>query len=187
MVLAVEGGGFSKAIGGKAIMALLLTEGIVPRRLSFARIEVDGLDATEGIIEAMVSLGPRADLVLSDSVPIAGFNMIDAGAIEERTGKPTVFVLPDMPDFDAVEAALRKHFPDWSRRLEILAAAGKPTTRRLGEGEVHLECVGIGAGDAMRLLEQLTVFGKVPEPIRLARMVAREAGCLVRSRGTAGW
>lgn len=182
MVLAVEGGGFSKAIGGKAVMALLLTEGIVPRRLSFARIEVDGLDATERIIEAMVSLGSRVDLVLSDSVPIAGFNMIDAGTIKERAGKPTVFVLPDMPDAEGVEGALRKHFPDWKCRLEILAAAGKLTTHRLGEGEVHLECVGIGAGDALRLLERLTVFGKVPEPIRLARMAAREAGRLVGPR-----
>jgi hypothetical protein len=182
MVLAVEGGGFSKAIGGKAVMALLLTEGIVPRRLSFARIEVDGLDATERIIETMVSLGSRVDLVLSDSVPIAGFNMIDAGTIKERAGKPTVFVLPDMPDAEGVEGALRKHFPDWKCRLEILAAAGKLTTHRLGEGEVHLECVGIGAGDALRLLERLTVFGKVPEPIRLARMAAREAGRLVGPR-----
>jgi endonuclease V-like protein UPF0215 family len=34
----------------------------------------------------------------------------------------------------------------------------------------------------LRLLERLTVFGKVPEPIRLARMAAREAGRLVGPR-----
>lgn len=186
MVLAVEGGSFSKASGGRAVMALLLTEGIVPRRLSFNLIEVDGLDATDRLIDTMISLGPRVDLVLSDSVPIAGFNMIDARTIEERVGKPTVFVLPDLPDAKRVDGALRKHFSDWRRRLEILAAAGELTTHRLGEGEVHLECVGIGAEDALKLLERLTVFGKVPEPIRLARMAAKEASRLVEPRGTSG-
>lgn len=178
MVLAVEGGSFSKEAGGGVVMALLLTEGILPRILEFSWITVDGLDATDRVLDALATRVARVDAVLSDSVPIAGFNMIDARAIEDETGVPTVFVLPEMPDAEGVAKALRKHFPDWRRRLEILDAAGRPETRRLGEGEVHIESVGIGAEDALRLLERVTVFGKVPEPIRLARMAAREASRL---------
>ena len=159
-------------------MAMLLAEGTLPKRLAFARIEVDGLDATEALVGRMASFGPRIDLVISDSVPIAGFNMIDARAIREQTGKPTVFVLPEMPDADGVAAALRKHFPDWERRLAILAAAGEPTPHRLGDGEVYLECEGLEGGEALGVLERITVFGKIPEPIRLAKMAAREASRL---------
>jgi endonuclease V-like protein UPF0215 family len=183
MVLAVEGGSFSKEAGGKAAMAMLLTEGTVPMRLAFARIEVDGLDATETLVNRMAAFGPRIDLVLSDSIPIAGFNMIDAKTIREQTGKPTVFVLPEMPDAEGVAAALRKHFPDWERRLGILEGAGEPTHHYLGDGEVYLECEGVGAGEALRVLERITVFGKIPEPIRLARMVAREASRLTGAIG----
>lgn len=182
-VLAVEGGSFVKEAGGRALMAMLLTEGILPKRLEFAWVEVDGLDATEVLLERMAGLDPHIDLVLSDSVPIAGFNMIDAGAIAQRTGVPAVFVLPERPDAEGVAAALRGHFPDWERRLAILAAAGEPTPQRLGDGEVHIECGRLGAGEVLRMLERITVFGKVPEPIRLARMAAKEASQLGRVTG----
>jgi endonuclease V-like protein UPF0215 family len=178
MVLAVEGGSFSKEAGGLVIMAMLLTEGTVPKRLAFARVEVDGLNATETLVGRMASFDPRIDLVLSDSVPIAGFNMIDAKALREQTRKPMIFVLPEMPDAEGVAAALRKHFPDWERRLAILASAGEPIPHRLGDGEVYLECEGLDVGKALKVLERITVFGKIPEPIRLARMAAREASRL---------
>jgi hypothetical protein len=183
MVLAVEGGCFSKEVGGRAVMALLLAEGIVPKRLFFTSVKIDGLDATERLLDGMMTLSSLIDVVLSDSIPIAGFIMIDAKGIEREAGIPTVFVLPDMPDAKGVIKALRKHFPDWKQRLEILNAAGVPTTHYLGEGKVHIECMGIEVGKALKILERLTVFGKVPEPIRLARMVAREASRLVGSRG----
>jgi len=186
MVLAVEGGSFSKKAGGHAPMAMLLAEGTLPRRLELAFVEVDGLDATEVLLGRMASFGQQIDLVLSDSVPIAGFNMIDAKEIRDRTGKPAVFVLPQMPDAGGVEAALRKHFPDWERRLGILSAAGVPTPCRLGDGEVYLERRGLEAAEALRALERLTLFGKVPEPIRLARMAAREGSRLAGAIGRLG-
>jgi endonuclease V-like protein UPF0215 family len=182
-VLAVEGGSFSKAAGGRAVMAMLLTEGIVPKRLEFAWVEVDGLDATEALASRAAAFEQRLDIVLSDSVPIAGFNMIDARAIMGRVGAPVAFVLPGKPDADGVEAALKAHFPDWERRLEILAAAGQPAPHRLGDGEVYLECVGLDPRNALQVLQRLTVFGKVPEPIRLARMAAREASRLMGLTG----
>ncbi len=183
MVLAVEGGSFFKEAGGMAVMAMLLTEGILPKKLEFSLIEVDGLDATEALVERIAGFGQRIDLVLSDSVPIAGFNMIDAGYIKRRTGVPAVFLLPEMPDSEGVAAALRGHFPDWKRRLAILAEAGEPTPQRLGDGEVYLECGGLDAGKVLQILGRITIFGKVPEPIRLARMAAREASGLMGLTG----
>ena len=134
IVLAVEGGSFSKEAGKRAIMALLLTEGIVLKRLHFTSVEVDGLDATDRLLEGMVSLGSRPDLVLSDSIPIAGFNMINAEEIEIEAGIPTVFVLPNIPDERGVANALRKHFPVVSSKLiGILTATIIPSTLRRAE------------------------------------------------------
>ena len=184
VILAVEGGSFSKAIGGRALMALLLTEGIEPRNLSFTTIDVDGLDATEKVVRTLGFGGASVDLVLSDSMPIAGFNMIDPRAVLEGTGTPTAFVLPRKPDAEGVENALRKHFLDWRKRLEILTAAGPLIAHKLGDGEVFIECLGIKVSTAAGLLGRVTIFGKVPEPIRLARMMAREATHLVGATGT---
>jgi endonuclease V-like protein UPF0215 family len=83
-------------------------------------------------------------------------------------------VLREAPDRDAVRAALIKHFKDWERRLEIIEGAGQLAEVVLAEGEiVYIEAVGMGEDEAKRVVEGLTIFGKLPEPLRLARMVAR--------------
>lgn len=79
------------------------------------------MDATEKIVGAIVSSKWEIEVLLSRSVPVAGFNLIDPEEILKTTGVPSVFVLEEEPDSVAVERALRKHFPDWRRRLEVLS------------------------------------------------------------------
>jgi hypothetical protein len=185
-ILAVEGGRFSKYSEMATPVALLFTEGIRPRKLMFKSVEVDGTDATRKLLEAVdeearVNEGEekekgrrgRISLVMSSSVPIAGFNLIDAREILARLGVPTVFVLPEMPDFSAVESALRKHFKDWRARLEVIAGAGAVAEFDIEGERLRLECVGITQGEAIEIVRRLTIFGNVPEPIRIARMACR--------------
>jgi endonuclease V-like protein UPF0215 family len=173
-VLAVEGGSFRKGVDRRAPAAFLFAEGIRPRRLIVKWVEVDGLDATERLKEAIREGGMEEVVVIAGSVPIAGFNLIDAKEVLREFGLPTVFVLREAPDRDAVRAALIKHFKDWERRLEIIEGAGQLAEVVLAEGEiVYIEAVGMGEDEAKRVVEGLTIFGKLPEPLRLARMVAR--------------
>lgn len=177
-ILAVEGGSFSKYNGRATPVAFLLTEGIRPRKLVFKSLEVDGMDATRRLLEVVEEQGwgggeHKIGVVMSSSVPIAGFNLIDARQILERLGVPTVFVLSEMPDEVAVESALRKHFKDWEARLDIIRRAG-PVKRFDLEGEsILLECVGIPETAALGIARQLLIFGNVPEPLRIARMACR--------------
>ncbi len=95
----------------------------------------------------------------------------------------------------AVGGALRRHFADWEGRLRAIEGAGPVHRLRDGgeggkegkggkddgeedkegkEGEtLFIECVGIGVRDALVLARGLTVFGTVPEPVRIAGMVAK--------------
>jgi endonuclease V-like protein UPF0215 family len=172
-VLAVAGGGFSKSAGSNAPVAFIYAEGIKPKRLTFREVEVDGLDATQKILEVVGEIKERVDAIMARSLPISGFNLIDPKAIFEKTGIPTIFVLGDKPDEEAVAYALRKHFDDWQARLEILREAGSVRESPGDDGKVLLECFGISPEEAFRVVRRLSIFGKVPEPLRIATMAAR--------------
>lgn len=172
-VLAVAGGGFSKAAGGNAPVAFVYAESIRPKRLIFREVEIDGLDATPKVLEVIEEIKEHVDAVMARSLPISGFNLIDPKAIFERTGIPTVFVLSDKPDEEAVASALRKHFGDWEARLEVLRGAGAVWESPGNDGKVLLECFGILPVDAFRIVRRLSIFGTSPEPLRIAAMAAR--------------
>jgi endonuclease V-like protein UPF0215 family len=182
-VLAAEGGSFSKSADKTTQVAFLLTEGIQPRRLIMRRVEVDGLDATERLMETIEELDREVDVVMSSSIPIAGFNLLDPKKVLERFEIPSVFVLGERPDQGAVRAALKKHFRDWKKRLAVIEGVGVFHKLSLeGENPVLMECVGIKPAEAMRLVRRLIIFGRIPEPVRLARMVARAVSCAVKTK-----
>jgi endonuclease V-like protein UPF0215 family len=185
-ILAVEGGRFATGMHGKSPAAFLATRGIVPRRLAFREVEGDGLDATERTLEVLsdfLSLGIKTEVLMSGSVPIAGFNLIDPQEVLRKAGVPSIFVLKDRPDSTAVKGALSRHFADWERRLAVIEGAGEVHAFMTpgGEGEeVIIECVGISPAEAFMIARGVTVFGRVPEPVRLARMVAKALGDALR-------
>lgn len=184
-VLAVEGGSFRKGVDRRVPSAFLFAEGIRPKRLIVKWVEVDGLDATERLKEAIREGEMKEGIVIAGSVPIAGFNLIDAREVLREFGLPTVFVLRERPDKDAVRSALMRHFKDWGRRLEVIEAAGPVVEVVLAEGErIFIEAVGIGEAEAKKIVEGLTIFGKLPEPLRIARMVARQLSRVIRSSGS---
>ncbi len=177
-ILAVEGGSFSKEAGeAEAPVAFLLTRGTRIQGLEIGRVTVDGLDGTARVLEFLAG-HPGVDILMSGSVPIAGFNLIDPNEILFRGGVPSIFVLPGRPDREAVLRALRRHFADWQTRIAVLDGAGEIHEFVCGGKRFVLECTGIDAREALELADRLTVFGNVPEPIRLARMIARAISCL---------
>jgi endonuclease V-like protein UPF0215 family len=71
-----------------------------------------------------------------------------------------------------MEQALRRHFSDWERRLRVtrqsplfeVQTAHKP---------LHVAAVGIDANEAAELIKSSIVRGALPEPIRIAHLIAR--------------
>ncbi|MDI9644259.1 MAG: DUF99 family protein [Candidatus Verstraetearchaeota archaeon] len=181
--LSVCGGRIDPAKRGKSPIVLVAAEGIRLLKVSVSDVEVDGLDATEKISESISASGLHFDVLLARSVPIAGFNLIDPEGLMRRHGIPSIFVLSEEPDWASVEAALRKHFHDWERRLEVIRKAG--TAHRLGEngeGLYLIECFGVSPEEALRIVQELAVFGRYPEPLRVCCMVARAISCALIMR-----
>jgi endonuclease V-like protein UPF0215 family len=137
--------------------------------LVWGRVRRDGWNATAEIVRLLDSgkFLPQLHLVLLDGLGFAGFNLVDLAALAAALGRPCAAVMRRPPDLAAVERALR-HLPRPARRLALLERAG-PVHR---EGGFTFQVRGAGAEETARALARLTDRGAVPEPLRLAHLVA---------------
>ncbi|MGI0068129.1 MAG: DUF99 family protein, partial [Thermoplasmata archaeon] len=93
-LVAIDDGRFERTDRRARIAAVVLS---LPQRVeavALGSVEVDGADATEGIIALVESTGHIADLraVLLDGPVVGGFNVVDLDALHRRLGLPIVAV-----------------------------------------------------------------------------------------------
>lgn len=136
-------------------------------------VAVDGDDATDALAE-MISRSRYRDqvkLVLVDGIALAGFNVLDLEALHERTRIPVATVTRDAPDIAEIEAALKKHFDDWKRRLSLIT---RHPLRTLDTGHkpIHASVLGMEWTEFSQLVRATTVRGALPEPVRIAHLVS---------------
>ncbi len=134
---------------------------------------VGGDDSTQSLIDMYRRL-ERRDIrawMLSGSV-ISWFNPIDLHQIYEYTSIPIVCVSYDPTS--GIEKYIREYFPDdWHQRMVVIQRNGERSEVRLSSSHsVFLNVVGMGIDRARRLVDQFTLDGRIPEPIRVARIVA---------------
>jgi endonuclease V-like protein UPF0215 family len=134
---------------------------------------VGGSDATDAVIRLVSSVG-RDDvrLVMLSGAVIAWFNVVDGGAVAERTGRAVVQVTYEASP--GLEDAIRRHFPGDEARLQAYRRLGERWPAPLSTGATAwLRAFGIDRETASALVDAFTLDGGVPEPLRAARIIAR--------------
>jgi len=173
-VVGVEDGGFTRESGiEEALLVTVLLQGKAIIGFQEKNIKVDGLDATEKLISMLRHWS--FDGVILAGVSFAGFNLIDAHTIFEEFKKPVLIVARTKPNNVAVREALLEHFESWKTRLEIIERLG-PVYEIVSlpdEPPLYVEVVGADLIWARNLIRELSVCCRVPEPIRVARLIAR--------------
>ena len=160
---------FARASRGDVALAGVVCAGTRFEGLVWGRVRRDGWNATAEIVRLLAGgkFLPQLHLVLLDGIGFAGFNVVDLAALAAALGRPCVAVMRRPPDLAAVEGAVRA-LPRPARRVELLRRAGP--IHRLG-GFVFL-VRGAEPEATARALARLTDRGAVPEPLRLAHLVA---------------
>lgn len=134
---------------------------------------VDGDDANR-VLERMVQgsrFKSQLKAVMIDGVALGGFNLVDIDALHEAIEVPVITVTRDPPDLGKMESALRKHFSDWERRCEVLR---RKELLEVGTGHkpILVSLAGLGYAEAEEIIRKSMVRGAVPEPLRVAHMIA---------------
>ena len=144
-------------------------------KAKIGRIIVDGLDATSTASRLVSSLRFRESPILLAGATFAGFNIINPKVLQRRFRTPTIVVIGSRPNNRAVKRALVRHFPDWKRRWRILSSLGplRQVRTSRNEGPIFYEAFGCEDNEARKILKQWAYVSRVPEPLRVAGLVAR--------------
>jgi hypothetical protein len=136
-------------------------------------ITVGGMDATEGVLRLYEGLGRRdVNLILLNGCIISWYNIIDLEAIYDALGIPLICVTYE--ESEGLEKYFRE-FEDAEKRIEIYRRLGLRTSIALHTGHsVLIRHYGlVDDKEAKRALDMFTLQGAIPEPLKVARLLAR--------------
>ncbi|MHA1631000.1 MAG: endonuclease dU [Candidatus Heimdallarchaeota archaeon] len=138
-------------------------------------ITVDGEDATKTIIEMVTKSTHYEQLkaIFTRGVTIGGFNYIDLEELARKTNLPVISIVDHQPDMAKIEKAL-KNLPNGQYRWGIIQKNGPPKAVRSNPKEepVYVQFIGLSQQEAHQLIQNATVTGRIPEPLRIARLIA---------------
>jgi len=166
---------FIKGISKESILAgVVMRADMTIDGFTFSKATVGGMDATEKILEMYRSL-KRDDitLLLLNGCVISWYNVIDLQRVAEETKLPLICVTYN--ESTGLEKYFRELFPeDWERRVEIYRKNKNRTAIKLSTGyTVYIRFIGMKIEEAKGILNKFTSHGSIPEPLRIARLLAR--------------
>lgn len=143
--------------------------------LAYARASVGGDDATRAVLEICRRLDRRdINALFLSGAAISWFNIIDLVAVFEEVSRPLICLTYE--ESEGLEKYLREYFPEPEEKIERYRTLGGREKIRLKTGyDLFVRVHGATVEEARILLNKFTLDGRVPEPVRLARMAARAA------------
>jgi endonuclease V-like protein UPF0215 family len=174
-VVGVDDGAFQP--NGKArqyaLLAVVVFDKLQMVDLRVGRIEVDGRDANRAIASLLREL--RYDVVMLSGISFGGFNVVDIASLSKNLNKPVIAITGERPNNESVRKALRENFVDWRDRWRMIRSAGKihscaPLQK---EPRLYFEVKGATALFAENAIRSTAAISRLPEPIRVARILVR--------------
>ncbi len=138
-----------------------------------SEVEVDGDDATQRLAEMIRGSRFREGLalIMIDGVALGGFNVVDIQELHDRLSIPVATVTKREPDMESIEKALKARFSDWRSRMEVIERSALERVETPHK-PLHVYAVGLPLEEVRDLLRRSTVRGALPEPLRIAHLIA---------------
>lgn len=137
------------------------------------QVKIDGNDATFVCKDMIENTRHKKQLkaVLLDGIALGGFNVVDINELYNDTNLPILTITRDNPDFEKIKLALKKNFGDWKERWNIMSK-GELYEVKTSHNPIYVKCVGMNIKEAKEIIKLSTIRGVVPEPIRVAHLIA---------------
>jgi len=135
-----------------------------------AQVRRDGRNSTcvmQQTIEDSPFLG-HLQAVLLQGIAVAGFNVVDIHALNEALGLPVLVVARRQPRMAKIRRTLLSKVPGGTRKWALIEKAGPMEPL----GEVFVQRAGLSLSAARDVLRATTLHGNLPEPLRLAHIIA---------------
>jgi uncharacterized protein len=154
--------------------------GVVMRRdfvidgFVFGNATIEGDDATDVMISMYEKLD-RNDIsfILVSGLIISMYNIVDMMKLWKKTKIPIIGVT--YGESDGMEEAIRHHFPNsYESKITQYQNLGTRTKISLHtKHDIYLRVEGCDIKEAKKLLDTFTLQGAIPEPLRVAQILAK--------------
>ncbi len=158
-------------VAGAVVRASRVADGF-----SFSRATVGGTDATTAVVDCYDRLD-REDVryVLVAGLALSWYNVLDLQAVHDAVERPVLSVT--FEESSGLERPLREAFDGdaLDRRLATYRDQPRRVPVELDHGRAYVRAVGVEDDRARRVVRAFTPEGGRPEPLRVARLLARAA------------
>ena len=166
---------FRKDVARKSVLAgIVMRSDLVIDGCTYGHANLEGDDATENIL-TMYRFLKRNDInvaIIAGSV-IASYNIIDSDKIYKETNVPVLNIT--FEESKGLESHIKRRFPkDWKSKLKAYKKMGERNSIKLHTGHtIFVRAAGMTQKEAKKTLDKYTLQGAIPEPVRVAKLVAR--------------
>jgi endonuclease V-like protein UPF0215 family len=166
---------FIKDKSKKSILTgLIMRADFVIDGFSFSKTTVGGMDATDSILEIYQKLGREdINLVFLNGCVISWFNIIELKRVYRDIARPIVCITYEKSE--GLEKYLTEYFGSEAEdRITKYKENGEREEFKLHTGKkIFVRYLGLNRDDAIQVLNKFTLHGSIPEPLRVARLLAR--------------
>jgi endonuclease V-like protein UPF0215 family len=161
---------FTRSQRGNVLVVGAVFAGLRPDGVLSTRVRRDGQNATLRLAACVNEsrFAPQLDLILLQGIAFAGFNVVDIHRLQALTNLPVLVVARGLPNLDAIRSALLNRVPGGARKWRLIERAG-PMQPVAG---LYTQHAGLTPAESARVITRLQLHGKLPEPIRLAHLIA---------------
>jgi len=156
------------------LAGVVLRSDFVIDGVALGRTSVGGNDATSSIA-ALFRRFRRNDvnLILVSGAILSLYNIIDVDLLARKTRLPVICLT--YKETAGIEGSIRRHFPDGAEeKLKAYSKLGKRVGVTLRTGHrVYVRTAGLEPEGAKPVLDLFTLQGSIPEPVRVAKLLAR--------------
>ena len=165
---------FKKELGSKSILAGVVMRGdLIIDGIILGSCTVGGMDSTDKILAMWKKLNRNdINIILLNGCVISWFNVINLNTLHQKTNTPVICVTYE--ESEGIDEYFRKYFPKgWAERLEIHKSNGERKEIRVKTGySVFVRSIGVDERHARNILNMFTLHGRIPEPLRVAKLLA---------------
>jgi len=144
--------------------------------VALGKTAVGGDDATSSIVSLFRKLKRNdVNLIMVSGAILSLYNIIDVDLLSRRTGLPVLCLT--YKETKGIEGSIRRHFPEGAaEKLEAYRKLGGRLGVKLHTGyKIYVRIAGIDKGSAEAVCNSFTLQGSIPEPVRVAKLLARAA------------
>ncbi len=135
-------------------------------------VKRDGCDATNQLIRAINGSRHKEQLqfIMLDGICLGGFNVVDIAQVYEKTGLGVIAYMRKKPKMKKFLSALSKINPE---AISYVKRAGGIKSLAVGKRRIYFQFAGCTENDVKELLRLSCTHGDIPEPLRVAHIIAR--------------